>query len=93
MGEIVRVSHPDSDIPSASFMVYEVHEDLVCGSALEGPLQYEYGEPSAELVDTQIRGFTDEQLLIVLENESIDFSASDAYIEAGRRWKLQQQGK
>ena len=38
------------DIPSHQFLVEEVFEDCITGSALTGPLAGEYGEPDIELV-------------------------------------------
>ena len=38
------------DIPSHQFLVEEVFEDCITGTALTGPLAGEYGEPDIELV-------------------------------------------
>ena len=38
------------DIPEHQFQVDEVHEDLVTGTVLTGPLAGEYGEPEIELI-------------------------------------------
>ena len=38
------------DIPEHQFLVEEVFEDLVKGTALTGPLAGEYGEPDIERV-------------------------------------------
>jgi hypothetical protein len=38
------------DIPEHQFLVSEVHEDCVCGTALTGPLKGAYGEPDRELI-------------------------------------------
>ena len=38
------------DIPEHAFLVEEVFEDLVTGTALTGPLSGEYGEPDISLV-------------------------------------------
>ena len=38
------------DIPEHRFLVYEVFEDCVTGTALTGPLAGEYGEPSIDLI-------------------------------------------
>ena len=38
------------DIPAHEFLVEEVFEDLVTGTALTGPLAGEYGEPDIALV-------------------------------------------
>ena len=38
------------DIPAHQFMVEEVHEDCITGTALTGPLAGEYGEPDLALV-------------------------------------------
>ena len=38
------------DIPEHAFLVEEVFEDLVTGTALTGPLSGEYGEPDIALV-------------------------------------------
>ena len=37
------------DIPSHQFLVEEVFEDCITGTALTGPLAGEYGEPDIEL--------------------------------------------
>ena len=38
------------DIPSHQFLVDEVFEDCITGTALSGPLAGEYGEPDLALV-------------------------------------------
>ena len=38
------------DIPSHQFLVEEVFEDCITGTALTGPLAGEYGEPDIALV-------------------------------------------
>ena len=38
------------DIPSHQFLVQDVFEDCITGTALTGPLAGEYGEPDIELV-------------------------------------------
>ena len=38
------------DIPEHSFLVDEVFEDCITGTALTGPLAGEYGEPDLALV-------------------------------------------
>ena len=38
------------DIPEHSFLVDEVFEDCITGTALTGPLAGEYGEPDITLV-------------------------------------------
>ena len=38
------------DIPEHSFLVEEVYEDCITGTALTGPLAGEYGEPDIVLV-------------------------------------------
>ncbi|MDA9235533.1 hypothetical protein OAC29_03600 [Planktomarina temperata] len=38
------------DIPSHQFLVQEVFEDCITGTALTGPLAGEYGEPDIALV-------------------------------------------
>ena len=38
------------DIPEHSFLVDEVFEDCITGTALTGPLASEYGEPDLSLV-------------------------------------------
>ena len=38
------------DIPEHSFLVEEVYEDCITGTALTGPLAGEYGEPDIALV-------------------------------------------
>ena len=38
------------DIPSHQFLVDEVFEDCITGTALTGPLAGEYGEPDITLV-------------------------------------------
>jgi hypothetical protein len=38
------------DIPAHQFLVEEVFEDCITGTALNGPLAGEYGEPDIALV-------------------------------------------
>ena len=38
------------DIPAHEFLVEEVFEDLITGTALTGPFAGEYGEPDISLV-------------------------------------------
>ena len=48
-GSIVLIAGFD-DIPEHSFLVDEVFEDCITGTALTGPLTGEYGEPDLALV-------------------------------------------
>ena len=48
-GSTVLIAGLD-DIPSHQFLVEEVFEDCITGTALTGPLAGEYGEPDIELV-------------------------------------------
>ena len=48
-GSIVLLASFD-DIPSHQFLVDEVFEDCITGTALTGPLAREYGEPDIALV-------------------------------------------
>ena len=48
-GCIVLISGFD-DIPEHQFLVDEIFEDLITGTALTGPLAGEYGEPDIERV-------------------------------------------
>ena len=48
-GSIVLIAAFD-DIPEHSFLVEEVFEDCITGTALTGPLAGEYGEPDLDLV-------------------------------------------
>ena len=48
-GSIVLLAGFD-DIPAHQFLVEEVHEDCITGTALTGPLAGEYGEPDIALV-------------------------------------------
>jgi hypothetical protein len=48
-GCIVLISGFD-DIPEHQFLVEEIFEDLITGTALTGPLAEEYGEPDIERV-------------------------------------------
>ena len=48
-GSIVLIAGFD-DIPSHQFLVGEVFEDCITGTALTGPLAGEYGEPDIALV-------------------------------------------
>ena len=38
------------DIPAHQFLIEEVYEDCITGTALTGPLAGEYGEPDLSLV-------------------------------------------
>ena len=38
------------DIPAHQFLVEEVFEDCITGTALTGPLAGEYGEPDREMI-------------------------------------------
>ncbi len=46
------------DIPAHQFLVEEVHEDCITGTALTGPLTGEYGEPDIALVLRVLAGPT-----------------------------------
>ena len=46
------------DIPEHSFLVDEVFEDCITGTALTGPLAGEYGEPDIALVLRVLAGPT-----------------------------------
>ena len=46
------------DIPEHSFLVEEVYEDCITGTALTGPLAGEYGEPDLALVLRVLAGPT-----------------------------------
>ena len=46
------------DIPEHSFLVEEVYEDCITGTALTGPLAGEYGEPDIALVLQVLAGQT-----------------------------------
>ena len=48
-GCIVLIAGFD-DLPEHQFQVEEVHEDLVTGTVLTGPLAGEYGEPGIEMI-------------------------------------------
>ena len=48
-GSIVLIASFD-EIPEHSFLVDEVFEDCITGTALTGPLAGEYGEPDLSLV-------------------------------------------
>ena len=48
-GCIVLIAGFD-DIPEHQLQVDEVHDDLVTGTVLTGPLAGEYGEPEIELI-------------------------------------------
>ena len=43
------------DLPAHQFLVEEVFEDCITGTALTGPLTGEYGEPDLDLV---VRGLS-----------------------------------
>ena len=46
------------DIPSHQFLVQDVFEDCITGTALTGPLAGEYGEPDITLVLRVLAGPT-----------------------------------
>ena len=46
------------DIPSHQFLVQDVFEDCITGTALTGPLAGEYGEPDIALVRRVLPGPT-----------------------------------
>ena len=48
-GSIVLIASFD-EIPAHEFLVQEVFEDCITGTALTGPLAGEYGEPDIALV-------------------------------------------
>ena len=48
-GSIVLIADFD-DTPSHQFLVQDVFEDCITGTALTGPLAGEYGEPDIALV-------------------------------------------
>ena len=48
-GSIVLIADFD-DIPSHQFLVQDVFEDCITGTAFTGPLAGEYGEPDITLV-------------------------------------------
>lgn len=52
-GCIVLIAAFD-DIPEHRFLVEEVFDDLVTGTALTGPLAGEYGEPEIEMITAVI---------------------------------------
>jgi hypothetical protein len=56
-GCIVLIAGFD-DIPSHQFLVQEVFEDCITGTALTGPLAGEYGEPDIALVLRVLSGPT-----------------------------------
>ena len=56
-GCIVLIAGFD-DIPSHQFLVQEVFEDCITGTALTGPLAGEYGEPDIALVLQVLAGPT-----------------------------------
>jgi hypothetical protein len=56
-GCIVLIAGFD-DIPSHQFLVQEVFEDCITGTALTGPLAGEYGEPDIALVLRVLAGPT-----------------------------------
>ena len=56
-GSIVLLAGFD-DIPSHRFLVEEVFEDCITGTALTGPLAGEYGEPDIALVRRVLPGPT-----------------------------------
>ena len=47
-----------NDIPEHSFLVKEVFEDCITGTALTGPLAGEYGEPDLALALRALAGPT-----------------------------------
>ena len=56
-GSIVLIASFD-EIPEHSFLVDEVFEDCITGTALTGPLAGEYGEPDIALVLQVLAGPT-----------------------------------
>ena len=56
-GCIVLIAGFD-DIPSHQFLVQEVFEDCITGTALTGPFAREYGEPDIALVLRVLAGPT-----------------------------------
>jgi hypothetical protein len=56
-GSIVLIAGFD-DIPSHQFLVQDVFEDCITGTALTGPLAGEYGEPDITLVLRVLAGPT-----------------------------------
>ena len=46
------------EIPSHQFLVAEVFQDCITGTALTGPLAWEYGEPDITLVMRVLAGPT-----------------------------------
>ncbi|KUJ85190.1 hypothetical protein AVO45_16925 [Ruegeria marisrubri] len=48
-GDVVVIRAFD-DVPEHLFLVDEVFEDCVTGTALTGPLAGEYGEPALDLI-------------------------------------------
>ena len=56
-GCIVLIAGFD-DIPSHQFLVHEVFEDCITGTALTGPFAGEYGEPDIALVLRVLAGPT-----------------------------------
>ena len=56
-GSIVLIASFD-EIPEHSFLVDEVFEDCITGTALTGPLAGEYGEPDIVLVLQVLAGPT-----------------------------------
>ena len=56
-GSIVLIADFD-DIPSHQFLVQDVFEDCITGTALTGPLAGEYGEPDLALVLQVLAGPT-----------------------------------
>lgn len=56
-GCIVLVAGFD-DIPEHSFLVEDIFEDCITGTALKGPLAGEYGEPDLALVLQVLAGPT-----------------------------------
>ena len=48
-GDVVIIGAFD-DIPEHRFLVDEVHDDCVTGTALSGPLSGCYGEPELEMI-------------------------------------------
>lgn len=53
-GDVVVLGAFD-DVPRHLFEVAEVHEDLITGVALTGPLRGSYGEPERHLIEAVIR--------------------------------------
>jgi len=53
-GDVVVLCATD-DTPRHLFEVEDVHDDLITGVALTGPLRGSYGEPELHLIEAVIR--------------------------------------